>query len=575
MGDGESDSWSTDFTGPEEPAAAADLPAAAVVVEKSAPPRSDGSARDEERCEALLKQNPDDQDALYRLSILRLKRGAFAGAVELLERLLERNPDLPDAHNNLGAALHGLERPADAAPHFQRATELAPNRPENHYNLGRAQQLLGRLREARDCYARAIALRGDYPDAHNALAVLLTTTDPERALAGFRRAIAARPDYADAHNNMGITLLGLGRYEEAVASYRQALAIKPDLVEAYNNLGLALRSLNRHAEDLDCYETAQAIKPDHVEAQLGEGLVRLALGDYGSGWRKYAWRLLTANFSHGKTRPSQPLWLGNWNISGKTILLHGEQGLGDTIMFARYVPLVAQRGAKVILAVQQPLAALMTTLKGASVIRVKGEPVPVFDGYCPLPTLPFAFKTSVETIPSDVPYLSAPPDRLAKWRPVLQALRSPRIGLAWAGAHSAIYRRTIPLRLLAPLFELPGLHFVALQKELPKEDEPFLPQTGMAAFLGERQADLADAAAMISQLDLVITIDTSIAHVAGAMGVPVWIMLPFSPDWRWMPYRDDSPWYPTARLYRQRAPGEWDEVIARVAADLAARVAGV
>jgi tetratricopeptide (TPR) repeat protein len=533
-------------------------------VEESGPPRGEDIPDAESRYEALLTQDPDDPGALHQLSVLRLRRGAFEDAVPLIERLIERHPNFSDAHNNLGVALQRLKRPADAARQFERAIELEPNRPEAHYNLGQAQQSLGRLAEARKLYERAIELRPDYAEAHNALGVLLVQNDPEQALASFRHAIAARPAYADAHNNMGIALQGLGRYEEAVASYRQALAIKPDHADAYSNLGLALRGLNRLEEAIGCFELAQAIKPDHVDAQLGEGLVRLALGDYAGGWKKYVWRHLTANFSHGKKRPPQPLWLGNWDVSAKTLLLHGEQGLGDTIMFARYVPLVAQRGAKIVLAVQRPLAALMTTLKGVSTIRAQGEPIPPFDGFCPLPTLPLAFQTEVETIPTDVPYLSAPADRVAKWRPIMEALPRPRIGLMWAGAVSPIYRRSSPLRLLLPLLELRAFHFVALQKEVPAEDGPLLQGAPMATFLGERQADLADAAAMIAMLDLVITIDTSIAHVAGAMGKPTWVLLPFSTDWRWFVGRGDTPWYPTARLFRQPAPGDWETVVAQV-----------
>jgi Glycosyltransferase family 9 (heptosyltransferase) len=210
----------------------------------------------------------------------------------------------------------------------------------------------------------------------------------------------------------------------------------------------------------------------------------------------------------------------------------------------------------------------MATLKGASVVRGQGEPLPPFDGFCPLPTLPLAFRTSVETIPADVPYLSAPADRLAKWQPVLQALARPRVGLMWAGALSPIFRRSIPLRLLLPLLQLREFHFVALQKEVPGEDAPLLDSTGMAAFLGDRQADLADTAAMISLLDLVITIDTSIVHLAGAMGKPTWVLLPFSTDWRWMVNRPETPWYPTARLFRQPAPGDWESVVTQVATAL-------
>jgi hypothetical protein len=210
------------------------------------------------------------------------------------------------------------------------------------------------------------------------------------------------------------------------------------------------------------------------------------------------------------------------------------------------------------------LTALMATLKGPAVIRGQGEPVPPFDGFCPLPTLPLVFQTNPATIPADVPYLSAPAERLAKWQSILQALPPPRIGLMWAGATSPIYRRTIPFRQLQPLLALREFHFVALQKEVPAEDLPLLQDAPMTTFLGERQVDLADAAAMIALVDLVITIDTSIANLAGAMGKPTWVLLPFSGDWRWMVGREDSPWYPTARLFRQPAPGDWDSVVARV-----------
>jgi tetratricopeptide (TPR) repeat protein len=558
---------STDLPREELPDVATDLPAN-VAVDESAPSQRQDGPDAERRYEALLARDPANPSALHQLSVLRLRRGAFVEAVPLLERLIEHHPNFADAHNNLGVALQRSKRPADAARHFEKAIELEPNRAQAHYNLGHARQSLGRLAEARECYERAVSLQPDYAEAHNSVGVLLAQKDPEPALAAFRRAIAARPGYADALNNMGIALQGLGRYEEAVASYRQALALKPDNADAYNNLGLALRSLNRHEEALACFELAQAIKPDHVDAQLGEGLVRLALGDYAGGWRKYAWRHLTANFSGGKKRPAQPLWLGNWDISGKTILVHGEQGLGDTIMFARYVPLVAQRGAKVVLAVQRPLTAVMATLPGAAVVRGQGEPVPPFDGFCPLPTLPLAFRTTVETIPADVPYLAAPTDRLAKWQPVLGAFPRPRIGLMWAGALSPIFQRSIPLRLLLPLLQLPEFYFVALQKEVPNDDAPLLESSGMATFLGERQSDLADTAAMISLLDLVITIDTSIAHLAGAMGKPTWVLLPSSTDWRWKREGSDSPWYPTARLFRQPAPGDWESVMTQVTAAL-------
>jgi tetratricopeptide (TPR) repeat protein len=522
----------------------------------------------EERYRALLGRNPDHSGALNQLSLICLARDEFEEAAHLLRRWIAREPNVPGAHNNLGIALNGLNRPAEAVAHFEKALALEPQRAEAHYNLGRAQQRLGRLAQARECYQRAIVLRPDYAEANNTLAVLLAPSDPDEALACFRRAIAARPSYADAHNNMGILLHGLGRHEEAVASYRQALALKPDHADAHNNLGLSLRDLNRHDEAVASFEIAQAIKPDHVDAHVNEALVRLALGDYVGGWKKYAWRLHTENFSKGKKRPPQPLWLGQWDISGKTILLHGEQGLGDTIQFARFVPQVAQLGGKVILAVQRPLTALMASLQGASVVRGQGDPVPPFDAFCPLPSLPLAFKTTLETIPADVPYLSAPADRLAKWRPVLDAFARPRVGLMWTrgGSHQDV--RSLPLRLLLPLLELRDIQFVALQKEVPDREAALFQSTGMPSFLGEQLGDLADTAAIIAMLDLVITIDTSVAHVAGALGKPMWVLLPFSADWRWLRARSDSPWYPTTRLFRQPAPGDWQGVVTQVAAAL-------
>ena len=428
----------------------------------------------------------------------------------------------------------------------------------------------GNVAAAEQLYRAMLGQNPDHCGALHQLSLLcLGRGEFEEAKRLLRRWIAREPNVAGAHNNMGILLHEIGRHAEAVASYRLALAIKPDHADALNNLGLALRDLNRHEESLRCFELAQAIEPDHVDAHVNEALVRLALGDYAAGWKQYVWRLHSASFSKGRKRPAQPLWLRQWDISGRTILLHGEQGLGDTLQFARFVPRVAELGGKVVLAVQRPLTALMAGLRGASVVRGQGDPVPAFDAFCPLPSLPLAFKTTLESIPADVPYLSAPADRLAKWRPVVDALARPRVGLMWTRGGSPQDRRSLPLRLLLPLLELRDIQFVALQKELPDGEVTLFQSTGVPSFLGERLADLADTAAIIAMLDLVITIDTSIAHVAGALGKPMWVLLPFSADWRWLRDRSDSPWYPTARLFRQPAPGDWQSVVRRVAEALA------
>jgi tetratricopeptide (TPR) repeat protein len=524
--------------------------------------------------QAVLARNPDHPGALYQLGIVRLQQGDFEDALPLIRRALDRDPDCCEARVNFGVALHALNRPAEALEHLERAIALAPERADAHYNLGRALQVLNRAADALGCYQRALALKPGYAEAHNNLGnVLLALNRPMEAVASFESALALRPDYADAHSNLGIAFHALDRYEEALASYARALALRGDHADAHNNLGLVLRDMNRHAEAIACFEQAQVVKPDMVDAQVNESLARLALGDFEAGWKKYQWRRLAASF-HRRKSP-RPLWLGNWDLAGQTILLHGEQGLGDTLQFARYVPLVARLGAQVILAVQRPLAPLLTGLAGVSILRAQGDTVPPYDCYCPLPSLPLAFGTTVDTIPAEVPYIGVPADRAEKWRPVTEAMGRPRIGLMWAGnlAHPN-RRRWIALRHLLPLTQMRDLHFVALQRELPEGDAPLLESAQVPTFLRERQADLADTAALIAGLDLVITVDTAIAHLAGALGKPVWVLLPFSADWRWLRHRDDSPWYPTARLFRQPALGDWAGAVAQVRNALAAERAG-
>jgi tetratricopeptide (TPR) repeat protein len=551
------------LAGPPDPRAAAEIFAQAVSFH-----RQGRIAAADTLYRAVLARDPDHAGALRHLGAARLQNGDYGEAVRLLRRALERDPDAADAHVNFGAALHGLKRPADALEHFEKAIALEPGRVEAHFNLGRALHELDRAAEAGECYKRTLALKPDHAHAHNNLGnVLLTLNRPRDAIGCIEAALALQPDYADAHSNLGIALHALDRYAEATASYARALAIRPDHADAHNNLGLALRDMNRHEEAIACFEKAQAVKPDMVDAQVNESLVRLALGDFDAGWKKYQWRLLTAGF-HRRRNP-RPLWLGNWDLAGKSILLHGEQGLGDTLQFARYVPHVARQGARVILAVQRPLAPLLATLEGVADLRAQGDSIPAYDCYCPLPSLPLAFHTTVDTIPAKVPYISVPAERAAQWRPVMEPIGRPRIGLMWAGnlAHPN-RRRWIPLPILLPLVDTRPFHFVALQRDLPEGDAALLESTPVTTFLGERQADLADTAAIVAALDLVITVDTAIAHLAGAMGKPVWVLLPFSADWRWLKERADSPWYPTARLFRQPAIGDWEGVVQRVHAAL-------
>jgi tetratricopeptide (TPR) repeat protein len=356
----------------------------------------------------------------------------------------------------------------------------------------------------------------------------------------------------------------LRRFEEALASYDAALAARPDYAEALANRGATLYELARFDAASASYEQAIALCPDHADAHFFKGLSSLVTGDFARGWIEYEWRRKAPSARITQRDLPQPRWLGDGDIAGKTILLHSEQGLGDTIQFCRYVPLVAERGGRVILEVERPLRALMTGLAGTALVVAKGDPLPAFDLQCPLPSLPLAFQSRLETIPSTTPYLRVPKQALDRWRALLGTRRSLRIGLAWSGntKHVRDRERSMRLRDLLPLLDIEAT-FVSLQKEVRAGDAASLESCNMLRFSGEI-GDFSDTAALISQLDLVISVDTSVAHLAGALGKPVWILLTHAPDWRWLLDRDDSPWYPSARLFRQRETREWGSVTMRV-----------
>ena len=380
--------------------------------------------------------------------------------------------------------------------------------------------------------------------------------------------MAARPDYADALYNRGNALKLLKRYEESLASYDRAVALQPNHADAHNNRGQVLRELGRYNEALASYDRALALRPHHVMAHCNAAALRLLTGDFGRGWVHYEWRWLKKSVVPTKRNFSQPAWSGGDRLSGKTILIHSEQGLGDTIQFARYVPLIAAGGAQVIFEVQKPLQELMTGLAGAAKIAAKGGPLPQFDLHCPLLSLPLAFGTRLETIPSDNAYLRVPPRHLAEWQSRLSGARHPRIGLVWSGnpGHERDGERSIGLRALLPMLDTlsAAASFVSLQKDVRAEDAAILKERADIVDYGPALRDFSDTAALVSQLDLVISVDTSVAHLAGALGKPVWILLTYFPDWRWLLGRDDSPWYPTARLFRQNGTGTWDDVIVRL-----------
>jgi Flp pilus assembly protein TadD len=507
----------------------------------------------EKLCKIVVRAQPDHIGALNLLAIIAARTGRSPEAAELLHRAVAAHPDDAALCNNYGNVLKGLGRFNEALEKYERALELRPDYTEAYNNRGTALRQLGRFDEALDSHERALRLR---------------------------------PGSAQAYNNRGLVLTELGRLEEALVSYEHALALDPLCAEACNSRGVLFCLRNELARAAVDYDSAIALKPDFPEAYQNRAHVSLLTGDFEKGWVDYEWRWRHGAQLRNRARFAQPPWLGTAALAGKTIALYGEQGLGDTLQFCRYVRLVAQLGAKVILEVPAALANLLTSLDGVATLVTHGEPLPAVDYHCPLMSLPLAFGTTVSTIPAKVPYLKSDGNKVSAWRERLGEKRKLRVGLVWSGGfrsqqpeHWGVNsRRNIPLAQLAPL-QHPAVEFLSLQKGQPAESE--LAQLLSRHWNGpplidftEQLHDFSDTAALIENLDLVISVDTSTAHLAGALGKPVWIMNRFDSCWRWLLDRTDSPWYPTARLYRQQRAGDWDGVVQCIRADLL-RVAGV
>lgn len=378
------------------------------------------------------------------------------------------------------------------------------------------------------------------------------------------RALALDPRNVEVLSNRGAALRSLDRPLDALADYDRAIALAPAHAPAHTNRGVALAALNRFAEAREAYDRALALAPADTRARYNRALARLVQGDLAGGFGDHEARWTGSDTQRGPREMGAPQWKGE-DIAGRTILLHAEQGLGDTIQFARYVPMVAARGANVVLEVHAPLVPLLAQLEGAGRIVERGAPLPGFDLHCPLMSLPLVFGTTLDSIPSTVPYLRAPAGHVERWRARLGAVTRPRVGLAWSGSLALRNdrNRSIALARFARLRGL-GLEWVSLQKEIREGDQAALGAGPRLATFAQELADFRDSAALVELMDVVVTVDTSIAHLAGAMAKPVWLLLPFSPDWRWLLGRADSPWYPTMRLWRQPRPGDWDAVLADV-----------
>ncbi|MBA4327372.1 MAG: sulfotransferase [Polaromonas sp.] len=518
----------------------------------------------------VLQLQPLHFDALHLSGVAAAQTRDLQRARQLMTRAIEAHPQHAVTYVNRGAVLQDLRLWAAALDDYDNALARQQGQPgeaDSHNQRGNVLKALQRFPEALESYGKAIALEPGRAHFHNNRGIVLRLAGHyPQALAAFDQALALQPAYAQAFNNRGNTLSNLGRPEEALLSYERAIAVEPACVSFHTNRGNILQELQRPDAALQSYRQAVLLDPADAHARWSLALGLLQLGRFEEGWPAYDYRWERADFRERKSPHFQrPRWSGDTALQGKTLLLHAEQGLGDTLQFCRYATEVARRGARVLLEVQPPLRSLMQGLPGVVQVLSPGEPAPAFDLQCPLLSLPLAFNTRLDDIPAAVPYLHASAAKIARWQGALGPRTRPRVGLVWSGSsgHQHDHKRSIALAQFLAL--LPdGVQAVSLQKDVREADLPALQARPDLLHFGETLADFSDTAALCALVDVVVSVDTSVAHLAGALGRPVWLLLPTHPDWRWLLDRADSPWYPSARLFRQTVPGQWAGVLQQV-----------
>jgi tetratricopeptide (TPR) repeat protein len=507
---------------------------------------------------------PGEIESLTAKAVQLFRKKEWQAALACFDQVAKAKPQSAEIHNYRARALESLDRHEDALQCLNLALEIDPDNIADHRNRAVVLTKLARLPEALVDYSAALALRPNDPDLLVRRAMVLNQIDRrDEALRDMDRAVALAPNDVDVLNSRVIILDNLGRYTDALTDIDRMLTLQPNHHDAINNSGMILARLGRFRESLICYDRSIALKSDQPQALYNRSLIRLALGDWIRGFQEFESRWTTPPLNKARLTELGPLWLGpDQELHRKTILLYHEQGYGDTLQCVRYVPLLADRGAKVILAVPPALAPLMRSLPGISEVVADLQTVPPHDYQCPLMSLPLAFRTTPDTVPTPVPYLVADRSRVDAWNEHLGPHQKLRIGLAWSGRRYAPinYPRDIPLAALRPLLLLDA-EFISLQKEMADADRAALDRLPQLQRLGETLDDFSDTAALIENLDLVITVDTAIAHLAGALGKPVWLMNRYASCWRWLQDRDDSPWYPTLRQFRQSTVGDWTSVI--------------
>jgi tetratricopeptide (TPR) repeat protein len=521
----------------------------------------------------ILRLEPDQADALHLLGVAAAQAGKPELALAPIQRAIAVRPNVAVYYLNLANAYCDLGRLDEAVAQYRRAIELYPDYPECLVNLGAVLRRVGRLEESETRLRRALQLQPNNPLAHFHLGTTLQRARRlEEAIPPLREALRLKPGYADAAKNLGIVLRRSGHFAEAETFYRDWLAREPNSAENLVNLGHTLAQTGRVDESLACFDRALELDPNSGEAHTNRAVLWLLRGDFERGWPEYEWRWRRKN----TTPPPipRPAWDGRPMPDG-TILLVVEQGVGDIFHFMRYAALVRQRVGRVLVLCRPPLIPILSRTPGIDRLIAEGDEVPPFDVYAMLMSLPLVLGTRLESIPADVPYLHADPERAARWRERLAGRPGLRVGVAWQGNpdHPDDSTRSVPLTRFEPLLAVPGVRFVSLQKGVGAEQIRRLVNPGQiedfTAELDQGSGAFMDTAAVIANLDLVISADTAVAHLAAGLGVPTWLALATACDWRWLLDRRDSPWYPSVRLFRQPRPGDWNSVAAEMAAALA------
>jgi tetratricopeptide (TPR) repeat protein len=586
----------------------------------------------EQMLHQLLQAAPERAEAHHLLGIIALQAGRYDQAVASLRQALRLNPRAADGYVHLAAAYNGLGlgleqqgKLEEAMANYREAIRLQPRLAEAHYNLGNVHKREERFDDAIACYQEALRIKPNLPEACNNLGgVRARQGKYEEAIDWYRKALGINPRFADAYNSLGHAYERLKQYDEAICNYKAAVQLNPQCAEAHNGLGCALQRLNKIDEAVEChrlaikvnpnfavahnnlgttlerqekleqalasYKEAMRLRPGYAAARWNRARLWLLLGNFEQGWPEYEGRWTQTD--HPRRTFAQPLWDGS-DLAGRTIFLHAEQGLGDTLQFIRYAPLVQQRGGRVLVECQPALMNLLSGLKGVDRLLPAGSPLPTFDVQAPLGSLPGIFKTTLETIPKSIPYLGADRKLVQQWKRELRATfcatdvltphsarRTPHflIGIAWQGnpAYGFDPQRSIPLSNFAPLARVDGVRLISLQKkdgtgQLLEFASQFQVRD-LGSQLDEANGAFMDTAAIMMNLDLVITSDSALAHLAGALSVPTWIALPLVPDWRWLLRREDSLWYPSVRLFRQTRDGDWADVFERMVKELQSSV---